>query len=150
MPRSCGQYGAGSSAGQRGQEAAFVLEGLGGNQARLACRAVLHADRGPLDGLPIQVLQALETAAGQEVGLDGPKTPLLAGFAVRVANRVTEELEAVAGGEGGHFRHDHRLVAAAPQTRQVGVVDDALPGREPQNINASCRKHFIAKRLKTR
>ena len=42
---------------------------------------------------------------------------------------MTEELEAVAGGEGGHFRHDHRRVPAAAQPRQVGVVDDALPGR---------------------
>ena len=71
---------------QFAQVAAFVLECLGGNQARLARRAMLHADRGPLQRLPIEILQAGEAAARQEVGFHGPKTPLLARLAVRVAN----------------------------------------------------------------
>ena len=113
---------------QFSQVVAFVLECLGWNQLRLTGRAMLHTHRGPLERLPVQILQALEAAARQEVGLDRPKTSLLPGFSVGVADRMAEELEAVALGEGGHLRHDHRQLAAAAQTRQVGVVDDALPG----------------------
>ena len=113
---------------QFGQIVAFVLESLGGDQSRLAGRAVLHAHRGPLECLLVQILQALEAAARQEVGLDRPETSLFSGFSVRVADRMAEEHEAVALGEGGHFRHDHRPLAAAAEPRQVGVVDDALLG----------------------
>ena len=150
MPRSIRPVRRGELGRQFGQIVAFVLESLGGDQSRLARRAMLHPHRGPLQRLLVHILQALEAAARQEVGFHSPKASLLAGFSVRVANRMAEELEAVALGEGDHFGHDHRLLAAAAQTRQVGVVDHALLGARPQNINASCRKHFIAKRLNTR
>jgi len=95
----------------------------------LLAPAVFHADRGPLQRLPVQVLQALEAAARQEVGLHAPETSLLAGLSIGVAKRMAEECEAIPLGEGGHLRHDHRLLAAAPQPRQVGVVNHALLGR---------------------
>jgi hypothetical protein len=108
---------------------ALMLEELGGDQSCLAGRTILHAHRGPLDRLLVQILQALKTAARQEVGLDCPEASFLPGFSVRMADRMAEEREAVVLGERGHLRHDHRLLAAAAQTCQVGVVDDALLGR---------------------
>ena len=51
---------------------------------------MVHADRGPLQRLAIHVLQALEAAAGQEVGLDGPKAALFTGLAIRVADLVAD------------------------------------------------------------
>ena len=55
---------------------------------------------------------------------------LLSSPAFRLGWRIAwqRNSEAVALGEGGHFRRDHRLLAAAAQPRQVGVVDHALPG----------------------
>lgn len=98
------------------QVAALVLKGFGGNQAALARRAVVHADRGPLEPLGVQVLQALEAAARQKVGLDGPKTALLAGFSVCMADLVAGEVEAVALGEGGHLRPRSPPVCRCPAT----------------------------------
>ncbi len=51
------------------QVTAFVLESLRRNQSRLGHRTMLHPHRGPLQCLPVQILQALERATGQEVGL---------------------------------------------------------------------------------
>jgi hypothetical protein len=45
-----------------------------------------------------------------------------------MVNGMTYKVEAVAFGKGCHFGDNHRLLAAAAQTRQVGVVNDALLG----------------------
>lgn len=61
---------------------------------------------------------------------------------IGVPQGVAEELEAVPLGELGHLRQDYRLPAAAAQPRQVGVVDNALPGRL-----APVRQGFVQKAL---
>lgn len=98
----------GEMRGEWNQVAAFVLEGLGGNQTRLPHGPVVHADRGPLVGLAIQILQAFEAASRQEVGLDGPETPFFPRFAIAVAQFVTAKAEPVTLGERDHLRDDQR------------------------------------------
>jgi len=90
--------------------------------------------------LLVEVLQAGEGAAGKEVRFHAPEAALVAGFPVRVIDRVTDEAEAVALREGFHLRHDDRAAPRAAQPSQVRVVDDAaaevqaaadLPQRHP-------------------
>ena len=102
------------------QKGAFVLEGLGGNQSRLALGPMLHAHGGPLQGLSVEILQALEGAAGKEVGFHGPEAALLAGFAVGVADLVTAEPEPVLPAEAlpspGRSARRRPCPAAAPDS----------------------------------
>jgi len=103
----------------------FVLEGLGGDQASLGDRSVIHADGRPLPSLHVQILQTLEAAAWQKIRLQGPETAFFPGLAVRVPLLVTPELEAVLLGKRGHLRNDDGVPARAPQPREIRVVDDA-------------------------
>jgi len=105
------------------------LEDLGRNESGLALRPVVHAYRGPLQSLPVQVLQVLEFATGEEVGFHRPKTAFFTGFAVGMTDFMTEEPIAVLPGETLHLRHDHRMGPRASQTGQIRVVDNAVWGR---------------------
>ena len=120
-PIGCGQMGR-----QLGQVGAFMLEGFSGNQPRLALGFVIHSHRGPRQRLGVDVLQTLESAAGQEVGFHRPEAPLFAGLAVAMLDFVAAEDKAILFGEGLHLRDDQRVGSGAPQSCQVGVVDDAL------------------------
>ena len=55
----------------------------------------------------LEVFQAVEGPSGQDVGFDRPKTSLFARFAISMADRMAEELKAVAPGEGVHLGNDH-------------------------------------------
>src|SRR5208337_2270695 len=120
--------GRGQMGRQLGQVGALMLEGFSGNQPRLALGFVIHSHRGPRQRLSIDVLQTLESAAGQEIGFHRPEAPLFAGLAVAMLNLVAAEDKAILLGEGLHLRGDQRVGSGAPQPSQVGVVDNALAG----------------------
>ncbi|OLB31924.1 MAG: hypothetical protein AUH13_06490 [Acidobacteria bacterium 13_2_20CM_58_27] len=116
------------------QRGTFLLEGLRRNQPGFRHRAMFHADRGPLEGLLIQIFQAGKVAPREEVRFYGPEAAFLAGFAVGMPLFMADESEAVRGGEGGHLRHDHRIPPGAPQTGQVRVIDHTdPPGIAPEH-----------------
>src|SRR2546429_5761267 len=101
---------------------------------------MFHADRGPLEGLLIQIFQAGKVAPREEVRFYGPEAAFLAGFAVGMPLFMADESEAVRGGEGGHLRHDHRIPPGAPQTGQVRVIDHTdPPGIAPEQDRKSTR-----------
>jgi hypothetical protein len=89
---------------------------------------VVHARRGPLKGLLVEVLQALESAPGKEVGFYRPKTALFARFSIGMIARVAAKEKTVFPGEGLHLRDDERLGPGAAQASQIGVVNNALAG----------------------
>ncbi len=64
------------------QRGTFLLEGLRRNQPGFRHRAMFHADRGPLEGLLIQIFQAGKVAPREEVRFYGPEAAFLAGFAI--------------------------------------------------------------------
>src|ERR1035437_11027787 len=70
----------------------------------------------------------MEGAAGQEVDLYRPKTSLFPGLSIGMPQRVAVVGEAILPSEGLHLRMDEGVGSGAAQPRQVGVVNDALPG----------------------
>ena len=114
---------------QRIQVMAFVLECLRGNQSRLGNRTMLHPHRGPLECLPVQILQALKAATRQEAGLHAPETPFVSGLSIAMSNFMADEFKAVLLGERDHLGHDDGVLARASQAGQVRVVDNAFAGR---------------------
>lgn len=115
--------------GQRVQIQPLVLEQPGGNDPRLGQHAVLHPLGGPLAGLLVEIFQAVERAAGKEVRFHAPEAAFIARFPVRMVDRMTDESEAVALGEGFHLRNDDRAAPRAAQASQIRVVNDAALGR---------------------
>ena len=107
----------------------FMFKGLGGNETGFALGALFHAHGRPFQSLPIEIFQALESAAGQEVGLGGRKAAFLARFPIGVPRAWQRNRKPVGFGENLHLGDDHRLGAQAAQSGQVGVVDHANPGR---------------------
>ena len=67
---------------QLGQEGSFMFKRLGGNETSLALGPLFHPHRGPLQGLAVEILQALERAARNEVGFDRQEATLFARFAI--------------------------------------------------------------------
>ena len=121
---------------QLGEVGLLVLEGLGGDQPALADGLVLHLHRRPLKALLVPVLQCLETTTWQEVRLHREEAPFVSGLSVSMADLVALETEAVLLREGRHLRNDHRVLAAAPKTRQAGVVDDT----ERRGVAPECQR----------
>ena len=123
-----GLYGAGSAPAVRSDDA-FVLEGLGRNQAGLAHRAMIHADGRPTrSACRFRSSRLAKTRPGRKFVSTVQKLRSSPAFRLECFSLVAEEFEAVLPGESRHFRHDHRSLPGAAQPRQIGVVDDALPG----------------------
>ena len=116
-------------AGQRGQESPFMLESLGRNETGLALGPLFHPHGGPLQGLAVEVLQILESAARNKIGFDGQETAFFACLAIGVFGSMAQETKAVSFGEGFHLRNDHRLGAQAAPARQIGVVNNTKSRR---------------------
>src|SRR5258708_5320884 len=100
---------------QRYEEPALMLEGHRGNQSGLALRFVVHAHGGPLESLPVQILQILEIASGKKVCFHGEKTAFFSGFSIGMPALMAEELESALAAKGRHFRDDDRVFADASQ-----------------------------------
>src|SRR5437870_13725084 len=89
---------------------------------------MVHARGGPLEGLLVEVLQALEGASRKEVGFNGPEAAFFTGFSVGVLEGMAAKDKTVFPGEGLHLRMDERIGPRAAQPRQIGVINDALAG----------------------
>src|SRR6516165_191139 len=115
------------------QEWTLLLESFGGDDSARSLGAMFHAHRGPLERLPIQIFQTVKMAAGKKVRLHRPEAPLFPCLTIGVALFMAHKLKPVLAGEVAHLRHHHGVGTTAPQTGQIGVVDNAdLGGIAPE------------------
>src|SRR3974390_2698018 len=98
---------------QLGQKGQFMFKRLGRNETSLALGPLFHPHRGPLQGLAIEIFQALEGSARNEVGFDREKAAFFTRFAIGMLGSMAQETKAVTFGEALHLRNDDRTAAQA-------------------------------------
>src|SRR5437588_310424 len=108
------------------QQRPLLFESCGRDDSAGPLGPMLHAHRGPLQRLSIQIFQTGKTAPRKKVRLHRPEAPLFSRLTVGMALFMAHKLKPVLAGKVRHLRHPHSVAA-----RDLGPAPTRAPGGAP-------------------